>query len=211
MTSQKQKIALIAINNSITAGRINTIMKEKGWSCKKTSDGDKTVDQYVEYNPEIVFVSLDLTSIDGHITALEIREIDPNARIVFVSSKTRLSKAQDAAYSAGAVGVLITPLTKSKINEKWKDFFSEIPDAPGLDDLDELYPELIHKEETTLPPLPLPELILPPKNITFSDVTKEKKRKRKITKIIFILLTISTLIGVIFYSGLIDTTSILPK
>ena len=38
--------ALIAINNSITAGRINTIMKEKGWLCKKTSDGDKTVDQY---------------------------------------------------------------------------------------------------------------------------------------------------------------------
>ena len=143
-------------------------MKEKGWLCKKTSDGDKTVDQYVEYNPEIVFVSLDLTSIDGHITALEIREIDPNARIVFVSSKTRLSKAQDAAYSAGAVGVLITPLTKSKINEKWKDFFSEIPDAPGLVDLDELYPELIHKEETTLPPRPpvsYTHLTLPAKRI----------------------------------------------
>ncbi len=208
MTAQKQKIALIAINNSITAGRINTIMKEKGWTCNKTSDGDKTVDKYVEYNPEIIFISLDLTSMDGHITALEIREIDPNARIVFVSSKTRLSKAQDAAYSAGAVGVLITPLTKSKINEKWKDFFSKIPDAPGLDDLDELYPELIHNEDNTLPPLPLPELILPPANTNFSDVPKEKKEKRKTKKIIFTLLILSSLIGVIFYSGLIDITSI---
>ena len=54
MAAQEQKTVLIAISNPITSGRISTIMKEKGWICKKTSDGDETVDQYVKIKPEIV-------------------------------------------------------------------------------------------------------------------------------------------------------------
>ena len=164
MNSQGQKTALIAISNPITSGRISTIMKEKKWICTKTSDGDEAVDYYVKKKPKIVFISLELSTINGHVTALEIREIDPKARIVFVSSKTRISKVEDAAYSAGAVGILTTPLTKAKINEKWDSFFLEIPEAPGLADLDTLYPEIIDKKEDDppLPPLPPLPQIPPP-------------------------------------------------
>jgi CheY-like chemotaxis protein len=209
MAAQEQKTVLIAISNSITSGRISTIMKEKGWICKKTSDGDETVDQYVKIKPEIVFIGLNLSTINGHVAALEIREIDPNARIIFVSSKTRLSKVQDAAYSAGAVGILTTPLTKSQLNEKWDKFFLEIPDAPGLADLDELYPEIIHKKEVEISPPPPP--LLPPlsQNLPLPNISLEKKGKRKWKRIIFTLITISSLTLIIFYTELIDLSNII--
>jgi len=193
MNSQEQKTALVAISNPITSGRISTIMKEKNWLCIKTSDGDEAVDYYVKKKPKIVFISLDLSTINGHVTALEIREIDPSARIVFISSKTRISKVEDAAYSAGAVGILTTPLTKTKINEKWNNFFLEIPEAPGLADLDTLYPEIIEKEEEDnilplLPPLPpltqIPHIYNSP---------QENKRKRKWIRIILPLVILSSL------------------
>ena len=193
MNSQGQKTALIAISNPITSGRISNIMKEKKWICTKTSDGDETVDYYVKKKPKIVFISLELSTINGHVTALEIREIDPEARIVFVSSKTRISKVEDAAYSAGAVGILTTPLTKAKINEKWDSFFLEIPEAPGLADLDTLYPEIIDKKEDDppLPPLPpLPSLTHMP---SILDLPQEKKKKRKWIRIILPLLILSSL------------------
>ena len=193
MNSQEQKTALVAISNPITSGRISTIMKEKNWICIKTSDGDEAVDFYVEKKPKIVFISLDLSTINGHVTALEIREIDPAARIVFVSSKTRISKVEDAAYSAGAVGILTTPLTKSKINQKWDNFFLSIPEAPGLVDLDTLYPEITGKEEKENippPPPPLPPLTqIPPSPAS----PQKKKRNRKWIRIILPLIILSSL------------------
>ena len=193
MNSQEQKTALVAISNPITSGRISTIMKEKNWLCIKTSDGDEAVDYYVKKKPKIVFISLDLSTINGHVTALEIREIDPSARIVFISSKTRISKVEDAAYSAGAVGILTTPLTKTKINEKWNNFFLEIPEAPGLADLDTLYPEIIEKEEedNILPLLPpLPPLTQIPH---ISNSPQENKKKKKWIRIILPLVILSSL------------------
>ena len=67
-------------------------MKQKGWNSKIHSDGDKAVDSFVQLKPSIVFISLNLSTINGHIAALEMREINPEARIVFVSSKTRIKK-----------------------------------------------------------------------------------------------------------------------
>ncbi|RJU84731.1 MAG: response regulator [Candidatus Poseidoniales archaeon] len=211
MNSQEQNMALVAISNPITSGRISTIMKEKNWTFVKTSDGDEAVDYYVKNKPGIVFISLDLSTINGHVTALEIREIDPGARIVFISSKTRISKVEDAAYSAGAVGILTTPLTKTKINEKWDNFFLEIPEAPGLADLDTLYPEIKEKEEeeNILPPLPpLPPLTQIPDILNFPQ---ENKRKRKWIRIILPLVILSSLtLYFLLNQGYIKITKYMP-
>jgi hypothetical protein len=92
--------------------------------------------------PELAFLSLDIPTLDGHITALEIRETDLHARLVFVASKSRLSLAEDAAHSAGAVAVIQSPIIASDIDDSWEAIMGPIPNAPGLADLDELYPNL---------------------------------------------------------------------
>ena len=209
MTSDDKPTALIVHENGITASRLKSIMSQRGWVSQICNDGDKAVDEYVKMKPNMVFMGLNLPTMDGHVAALEIRESDPEARVVFVVSKSRLSKANDAAYSAGAVSVLVTPLTRADIDQKWVLMNGPIPNAPGLADLDVLYPE-IEEETPDLPPLPtlpvetsqidaqpspLPPLPEPPK----------PKRKRRALRILILMSTIASIgFGTAFYLGFVE-------
>ena len=209
MTSDDKPTALIVHENGITASRLKSIMSQRGWVSQICNDGDKAVDEYVKMKPNMVFMGLNLPTMDGHVAALEIRESDPEARVVFVVSKSRLSKANDAAYSAGAVSVLVTPLTRADIDQKWVLMNGPIPNAPGLADLDVLYPE-IEEETPDLPPLPtlpvepsqidaqpspLPPLPEPPK----------PKRKRRALRIVILMATIASIgFGTASYLGFVE-------
>ena len=200
---EMSRVALVVVGNSILEGRLRNIMSRRGWSVEICNDGDKAVDEYVRLEPELVFLTLDLPTMDGHIAALEMRETDPKARIIFVSSKTRLSKTQDAAYSSGAVLTLVTPVAFSDIDEKWEEIMGDIPEAPGLPDLDALYPEL---EEPTpiLPPLPeLPPLPTLPEPQTVIEKPK-KKRGRKLKLLMLSIILISSGLGIAHYLEYID-------
>jgi len=211
MTSDGKPTALIVHENGITASRLKSIMSQRGWDSQICDDGDKAVDEYVKMKPNMVFLGLNLPTMDGHVAALEIRESDPEARVVFVVSKSRLSKANDAAYSAGAVSVLVTPLTRADIDQKWVLMNGPIPDAPGLADLDTLYPEL--KEEIPdLPPLPTPqfseglsEISAPPSPIMPPPEPPKPKRKRPLLRILISLAIIGSIgFGVAYYLGFVE-------
>jgi len=209
MTSDDKPTALIVHENGITASRLKSIMSQRGWASRICNDGDKAVDEYVKMKPNMVFMGLNLPTMDGHVAALEIRESDPEARVVFVVSKSRMSKANDAAYSAGAVSVLVTPLTRADIDQKWVLMNGPIPNAPGLADLDALYPEIeeeppdlpplptlpVEPSQTDAPPNPLPTLPEPPK-------TKRKSRASRI--LILMVITASIGIGAAFYLGFVE-------
>ena len=155
METESKPTALIVHENRITANRLKSIMSQRGWESEICDDGDAAVDEYVRIKPDMVFMGLNLPTMDGHVAALEIRESDPQARVIFVVSKSRLGTANDAAYSAGAVAVLVTPLTRSYIDQKWVMMNGPIPEAPGLEDLDELYPDVEEEEQPALPPIPM--------------------------------------------------------
>ncbi len=186
MTSTSKPTALIVLRNQISAGRIQSILHQRGWLTELCGDGDRAVDQYVTLNPDLVFIGLDIPTLDGHVAALEMRESDRKARIVFVTSRTRLSKAEDAAFSAGAVAVLISPLTQADFDQNWDTINGPIPEAPGLADLDELYPEINESKPPVPPdspsmdfPLPgvgegMPPVPMPPT----TDPTLEPRRSR---------------------------------
>ena len=199
MTSEERPIALIVHSNRITANRVKSILGQRGWKSEICDDGDKAVDEYVRLKPDMVLMGLNLPTLDGHIAALEMRESDPEARIVFVVSKARKTKADDAAFSAGAVAVLTTPLTRSDLDQNWVVINGPIPDAPGLADLDELYPQLEPEEPKlpALPEIPQPEEILTP-------MEKKPPNKRRIIPIIGILLIVAAgIFGTVFYLGIV--------
>jgi CheY-like chemotaxis protein len=204
MTSESKPTALIVHENRITASRLKSIMSQKGWNSQICDDGDKAVDEYVRMKPDMVFMGLNLPTMDGHVAALEIRESDSNARIVFVVSKSRLNKANDAAYSAGAVAVLVTPLTRADIDQKWVLMNSPVPDAPGLADLDDLYPDL-EEESQALPPLPsLPDLEAPPSPMMPLPEPPKPKRKRTSLTMLILLIVASIGVGASFYLGILE-------
>ena len=194
--------ALIVHENRITANRVQSVLSQRGWASEICDDGDKAVDEYVRLKPGMVFMGLNLPTMDGHVAALEMRESDPEARVIFVVSKARLDKANDAAFSSGAVAVLTTPLTRADFDQNWVLMNGPIPDAPGLADLDELYPEL-EDEEPTPPPLPeLPPLgEMPP--MPAPDEPPMKKR-RLLPVVVLLLLLAGAATGAALYLGAIE-------
>ena len=121
--------------------RLSQIFTQKGWRIEVCEDGDLAVDTYVQHRPHLVLLSLDIPTMDGHTAALEMRETDAEARIAFMAPRTQRQLAADATHSAGAVAWLEKPVTQSIIDDNWDMIMGDIPEAPGLEDLDQLYPE----------------------------------------------------------------------
>ena len=149
---------LVVDSNPMNVLRLTELLQGRGFEVSVCEDGDLAVDEYIRLDPELVVLALDLPSLDGHLAALEMREHGGDERIMFVAPRRMLALAKDAGFSAGAVAVLEKPVTRSALDAVWAAVEGPVPAAPGLDDLEELYPD------RTPPPLdlPLPDLPLPP-------------------------------------------------
>ncbi len=190
------QLVLIVDNNPMATMRLTQIFTQKGWRIEVCEDGDIAVDTYVQLAPNMALLALDLPTMDGHTAALEMRESDPDARIVFMAPKHQRQLAADATHSAGAVAWLEKPVTQGIIDDNWDMIMGEIPEAPGLEDLDQLYPEDVDDmrakrddeevvEVTTAMPLPAP--------IPIAEVELEPKKKRRLLKPLLLLV----LLGII--------------
>jgi len=193
---------LIVDNNPMSLMRLQEIFKIREFNVEVCEDGDQAVDEYIRIDPELVVIALDLPSLDGHLAALEMREHGGESRIVFIASRRLAQLAEDASHSAGAVAWLEKPISFAAIEERWEQILGPIPDAPGLEDLDQLYPEDRIKPQADegilhLPPLPgmpaipLPGVINDPL-LSFPGVTlvadAVKKPKRRIFKLMVVLI-----------------------
>ncbi|MEK9694579.1 MAG: response regulator [Candidatus Poseidoniales archaeon] len=205
---------LIVDNNPMSINRLKNVFRVKNFNIEICEDGDQAVDEYIRIDPELVVMALDLPSLDGHIAALEMREHGGDQRIIFVAPKRMLSIAKDAAFSAGAVALLEKPVTTEALDEVWDTVLGDVPEAPGLEDLDELYPgERIKVEEDTgpilpqLPPLPLPlpvpeldelPVLLPP-----TPTAQPKKKKGKGKLLFGLLIIVAGALGVAYQQGML--------
>jgi CheY-like chemotaxis protein len=190
---------LIVDNNPMSSMRLTNLFKAKNFKIEVCEDGDKAVDEYIRLDPELVVLSLDLPSLDGHLAALEMREHGGEQRIVFVAPSRMAELARNASFSAGAVTWLQKPISSGTLESSWNKIIGTIPEAPGLEDLDALYPEDRVKVEAddgalmpALPelalPLPgaaLPDLLLP--KILIAESTPSKKKKSWLKRGILIL------------------------
>jgi CheY-like chemotaxis protein len=216
---------LIVNNNAMSITRLSNIFKAKEFKIVVCEDGDKAVDEYIRLDPELVVLSLDLPSLDGHIAALEMREHGGEKRIIFVAPKRQAQLAADAAFSAGAVACLQKPIIGADLDKIWDAVLGPIPDAPGLEDLDSLYPEGRIKPEDdtgplTLPPLPglpalpmpnedgtLPPLTLPPLAITPVIESGDEKPKRKmkgLKKMFLLVVVLASAVGYWYYKTIVQ-------
>ena len=157
---------LLVDNNHMSLHRLVAIFRQREFNVVTCDDGDKAVDEYIRLDPELVVLSLDIPSLDGHLAALEMREHGKDCRILFSAPKRQAQLASDATHSAGAIGWIEKPVTASAIDSIWDLVLGPIPDAPGLQDLDTLHPveEMIVVEEDAPPApmtLPMPIAINP--------------------------------------------------
>jgi CheY-like chemotaxis protein len=193
---------LIVVGNPMTESSLAGHFERRGWVPIVCDDGDRAVDEYVEKKPDLVLMALDISGLDGHIAALEIRETDFNARVAFVTTRSGRALAEDAAFSAGATAILTTPITTADLDDAWPSLMGDIPGAPGLADLDELYPEM----DEVAPPLPvMPPLPAMPEETVEVAVQKPLKKKRRwLRRILLILIVAAIGAGAAHYAGLVD-------
>ena len=207
---------LIVDNNSMSLMRLREIFKIREFNVEVCEDGDQAVDEYIRLDPELVVIALDLPTLDGHLAALEMREHGGESRIVFIASRRLAQLAEDASHSAGAVAWLEKPISSSVVEQHWEQILGPIPDAPGLEDLDQLYPEdrikpVADEGLMPLPPLPgMPALPLP--NTLIAELPEailpvlpeaKAKPKRRVFKLL-IVITLAGLgyLGYAYFSGI---------
>jgi CheY-like chemotaxis protein len=199
MTDVDLPSTLVVINERNAHRRINDLLRRRGHEIENEPNGDRAVDAYVRMSkntPPVVFLSLDVAGpLNGHLVGLEIREADTNARLVYVCSRIRRKTAEDVAFSAGAVAILEMPFTMTDLEEAWPQIMGDVPSAPGVSDLDELYPDVrsIDGDEVisveSLPPLPIPEDLPPPPEplMPINPVEAKPKKKRRWLKILILI------------------------
>ena len=189
---------LIVDNNPMSSMRLSNLFKTRNFIVELCEDGDQAVDEYIRLDPELVVLSLDIPSLDGHLAALEMREHGGESRIVFVAPARMADVARNAAYSAGAVAWLQKPISGESLEAAWPTILGTIPEAPGLDDLDELYPDRVSIEEDTGPmvaPLPLPGQLPPLGELPPLDalpalevaLPSQKSKKGRIGFVVFVI------------------------
>ena len=138
---------LIVDNNPMSSMRLSNLFKTRNFSVALCEDGDQAVDEYIRLDPELVVLSLDIPSLDGPRGVGNARARRNSASSS--SAPSRMAElATNASYSAGAVAWLQAGLRR-RLEAVWSTVLGPIPDAPGLDDLDELYPDRVQIEADT--------------------------------------------------------------
>ena len=182
---------LLVDNNQMSLHRLTNIFRQREFNVVTCEDGDKAVDEYIRIDPELVVLALDIPSMDGHLSALEMREHGKDCRILFSAPKRQAQLANDATHSAGAIGWVEKPITASSIDSIWSLVLGPIPEAPGLQDLDTIHPveEMIQVEKDEGPmPLPLPEIApLPINPLPTEERAPQKKKSSKAKRLLIVL------------------------
>ena len=188
---------LLVDNNQMSLHRLSTIFRQREFNVVTCDDGDKAVDEYIRLDPELVVMSLDIPSMDGHLAALEMREHGNECRILFSAPKHQSQIAQDASHSAGAIGWVEKPITAASIESIWHLVLGPIPDAPGLEDLDKIHPveNVIEVEpDLELPSLPaVTPLPLPINPLPAVEQARPRKQSSKGKRLLIVLLIFTSL------------------
>ena len=93
---------LIVDNNPMSSLRLSNLFKTRNFNVELCEDGDQAVDEYIRLDPELVVLSLDIPSLDGHPPPWRC-VARWRSRIVFIAPARMADTARNAAYSAGAV------------------------------------------------------------------------------------------------------------
>ena len=200
VSDEEAPTVLIVDNNKMSLHRLTNLFRQREFQVVVCEDGDRAVDEYIRLDPELVVLSLDIPSLDGHLAALEMREHGNDCRILFSAPKRQARLAQEATHSAGAVGWIEKPVTAEALELIWNNVLGPIPDAPGLEDLDSIHPveemiEIEEDEELLPAPVPIPVTPLPVNNQVIPQKKKSSKRKR----LAIVTLIFSLIIGAAAY------------
>ena len=91
----------------------------------EAEDGKEAIEKYKELNPDIVTLDLAMLDHDGIEALREIKQHDPDAKVVVVSSTTDQEAVVDEVLDLGALVVLNKPIVKDDLVATLLDIINE--------------------------------------------------------------------------------------
>ena len=119
-----ENVKILICDDSILARKqLKDIIVEHGYQdFLEASNGQEAIDLYKEHKPELVFVDIVMPVKDGVQAIHEIREFDPEANIIVVSSVGTQTQLRNAIMG-GARDFVQKPYTNSGIADILKARF----------------------------------------------------------------------------------------
>lgn len=104
--------------------KIKEIATHAGWDvvCEATN-GIEAVERFQEHRPDLVTMDLVMPELDGLGALSQIRQLDPQARIVMVSAVDQKEKLE-ACITGGAMDFIVKPFDAQRLRaffEKYRD------------------------------------------------------------------------------------------
>ena len=82
----------------------------------KAANGKEAVELYEKFKPEIVLLDVIMPGYDGFYALEKIKEIDPKAKVIFVTAATA-STTQEKLFETDADGIIFKPFEMEKLME----------------------------------------------------------------------------------------------
>lgn len=111
-TKRKDTHVLVVDDDVATLNLLTNVLKM--FTVIKATDGVDAVESYMLNAPDIVFLDINLPSINGIEVLHRIKEFDPNAYIVMLSGNCQLHNVKESAHE-GAVGFIAKPFSQEKL------------------------------------------------------------------------------------------------
>ncbi|MEM7816702.1 MAG: response regulator [Candidatus Aenigmatarchaeota archaeon] len=109
------KTLLLADDDTDFRQMFATILKKRlNIEVLEAKDGLEAIEVYQKYKPDCVFLDVKMPIMDGETAYKKIKEIDPKAKIYFMSGFDDIS-FKDKVNSLGAQGYLAKPIVLDEV------------------------------------------------------------------------------------------------
>ncbi|MGD2134106.1 MAG: response regulator [Maricaulaceae bacterium] len=128
---------MIVDDSLIMIQKLEVLVRDLGYSVVRICrNGEEAVRDYASIKPDIVMMDITMPGMDGIDALIQIRERDPDARIIMVTSHGQESMVV-RSLEAGAVGYVLKPVSKERLEAMVTRATKQIPLRKTLPAADE--------------------------------------------------------------------------
>jgi len=114
---------MIVDDSNIIIKTLEKNLTSMGFTVVATAkNGQEAIDLYDESEPDIITMDITMPEMDGIEALQKIREKNPQAKVVMITSHGEERLVMDA-ISAGAKGYILKPITPLKIKQTFQKVF----------------------------------------------------------------------------------------
>jgi len=133
-----KQLKIMIVDDSLIM-RVNLVRSLEGLGhivVNESDNGTSSIEAYKECKPDLVTMDITMPDMDGITAVKMIKEIDPDAKVIMVTSHGQEAMVMNALKS-GAKGYILKPVSPEKLREAIGKIFPEfetIEDDEFLDD-----------------------------------------------------------------------------